>query len=169
MEELAGMTREVNIDGEEQGLTALEVGVSISKPEVRGVIEGPKIEILLDNRSLHVVLRLPTTKKGKDLRRLGRWINWTKTSITQGIVRVTRVAGKDQKSNPITKTITVEKQHGSEIEWIQGSQPAVDEFCELVRIREAKRKGLKEGEKKLGDEMEVEGNSDILASEIERK
>ena len=169
MEELAGMTREVNIDGEEQGMTAIEVGVSISKPEVWGELEGPKIEVLLDNRSLHEVLRLPTTKKGKDLRRLGRWINWTKTSITQGIVRVTRVAGKDQKSNPITKTITVEKQHGSEIEWIQGSQPAVDELCELVRIREAKRKGLKEGEKKLGDEMEVEGNSDILASEIERK
>ena len=169
MEELAGMTREVNIDGEEQGMTAIEVGVSISKPEVWGELEGPKIEVLLNNRSLHEVLRLPTTKKGKDLRRLGRWINWTKTSITQGIVRVTRVAGKDQKSNPITKTITVEKQHGSEIEWIQGSQPAVDELCELVRIREAKQMGLKEGEKKLGDEMEVEGNSDILASEIERK
>ena len=118
MEELVGVVCDINVDGKEQPPTAIEVGVSISKDEVWQEMEGPKIKILLANRSLHEVLRLPTMKKGNDLRRLGRWINWTKTSITQGIVRITRVAGIDQKSNPITKTITVPKQHAREIEWI---------------------------------------------------
>ena len=77
------------------------MGVSISKEEVWHEMEGPKIKILLDNRSLNEVLRILTTRKRKDLRWLGRWINWTKTSMMQDIVMITRVSGGEQKANPI--------------------------------------------------------------------
>ena len=56
MEELAGVVRDINVDGKEQPPTAIEVGVSISKEEVWQEMEGSKIKILLANRSLHEVL-----------------------------------------------------------------------------------------------------------------
>jgi hypothetical protein len=133
-----------------------EVARRLAKQE----LEEKATELLMDNASLGTLLKYSVTNKGKQLRKVQRWVNYLKTMVQQHVMRYTVVTSANQPANGISKCITSPTQYWREAERVQGTQPAVTALKKLAmhmakgRRSQNKNRAPKEEELPSDDEEE---------------
>ena len=104
----------------------------------------PTSPIMLDNRSLGIVLDLETTKKPKHLRKLSRLIAYVRWHEEQQLAKVVVIKDPQQRADPLTKITKSPSRHWKLVEWIQGSHEQVERFQQLSTQRGQAREGTLE-------------------------
>lgn len=143
-EEVAGIADRTTIKAVPEGTAnPTEMVSTNTSPDVEDIMV-PKTneptDIHLDNAALASILGLTMSKKERALKRLSRWLQYLRSRVKEGLVRVVSVRTKDQLANPLTKTTASPTEHWRESEWILGTQEAVTEMQEMARKMAKQRK-----------------------------
>ena len=124
-----------------------------------------------DNRSLVIAAGQDVAKKSKGLRHMYRSLACIRSSVREGLIQVISVPASEQRANPLTKAHTSPSMHWKEVEFLQGSQPAVLSFQQQAatygelkksprQLNEVVRSSILEGEERQlndwSDVMDVE-------------
>lgn len=140
-EEIAGVADSRTLEDMPPGAAPpTQLRTNPSKQEVVDYIHYPPTVLTQDNRSLVIAAGQDTSKKGKKLRQLARAIEHLRAAVRIGMIEVINVPGNKQYANPLTKDIGSPTQHWREAEYIQGSQPAIDDLqADAARYGSMKR------------------------------
>ncbi len=142
-----------------------EVARALAKQE----LEERATELLIDNASLGTLLRYDVTNKGKQLRKVQRWVNYLKTMVQQHVMRYTVVTSPNQPANGISKCIISPTQYWREAERVQGTQPAVTALQKLAlhmaKGRRSQNKNREPKEEELPSDDEEESMEVVKAVE----
>ena len=106
--------------------------------------------MLQDNASLVKAILPRVTNKGRQLRRLCRWINHVKGQINDQAAALQVVGSADQPANSVSKEIKSPTQHLRETIRVQGSQSALDELIATAKQMAKQRRSQRRGRSKLG-------------------
>ena len=120
-----------------------------------------------DNLSLVIAAGQDVSRKPKMLRHMSRSLGCLRTAVREGLIELISVPAAEQRANPLTKNHSSPTTHWKEVEFIQGSQPAVIQFQEEAahygclkksprQLRETvKTSGVVEDERLLEDWSDV--------------
>ena len=106
--------------------------------------------MLQDNASLVKAILPRVTNKGRQLRRMCRYINHVKGQIDEQAAAIQVVGSADQPANSISKEIKSPTQHLRETIRVQGSQRALDELIVTAKTMAKQRRSQRRGKSKLG-------------------
>jgi hypothetical protein len=142
-----------------------EVARALAKQE----LEERATELLIDNASLGTLLKYDVTNKGKQLRKVQRWVNYLKTMVQQHVMKYTIVTSPNQPANGISKCIISPTQYWREAERVQGTQPAVTALQKLAlhmaKGRRSQNKNREPKEEELPSDDEEESMEVVKAVE----
>ena len=127
----------------------------------------PATAIKLDNASLGIVINTTTSKKSKGMRRVARLIQYVKGLVAQGLIWVDVIQGTKQLANPLTKFFNSPTEHWREVEYLQGTHPAVTQMQAKARALglARKRQTLKmDTAENSEDEFVYGGNQEAYAN-----
>ena len=96
--------------------------------------------VLQDNKPLLQTVTVDTSNKGKQLRRLSRWISYIRGEAKKGYIKPVLVTTVQQRSDPLTKLDFSPSSHWKSIEWLQGSHPAITTLQAAANRRAAQTK-----------------------------
>jgi hypothetical protein len=125
-EEIAGIAdRQTTEDRPLGAAEATTLNAKQSNDAVKEYIKGPPTPLAQDNASLVIVASQDASKKARQLRPMARAIRYLRTSMQEGLINITQVKAEDQWANGLTKCHVSMTVHWKEMEFLQGSQPAV--------------------------------------------
>ena len=141
-EELAGVGEgEPESDVPEGAAPPSLASISMTDPSfparVRDVVKPS--ETFVDNTAVYHPEVNEVSGKGRQLRRLCRYLNHIKSMIKEGLITVQLVPSKEQRANLLTKVLLSPTGFWREAIFLQGSQPAIVRLQALAAALAVKR------------------------------
>ena len=153
-EEIAGIANGRTLaDVPEGAAPPTQLRAAPTKEAITSGFGNPPTTLGQDNLSLVIVAGQEVSKKPKMLRHMSRSLACLRTAVREGLIEVVSVPAAEQRANPLTKNHSSPTMHWKEVEFVQGSQPAVLKFQE-----EAAHYGrLKKSPRQLGETVKTSG------------
>jgi hypothetical protein len=107
--------------------------------------------MLQDNASLVKAILPRVTNKGRQLRRLSRYINHIKGQINDRAAKLQVVGSPNQPANSISKELKSPTTHLRETIRVQGSQDALDRLIATAKQMAKQRRSQRRGRSEPGD------------------
>ena len=168
-EEIAGIADGITIVDLPHGAASpTQLRAAVDQQALVDRLQAPPTVLAQDNRSLVITAGQDVAKKSKKLRQMARAMECLRSAAREKLIAIVSVPAEDQRANPLTKCHTSPTTHWKELEFVQGSQPAVL----LFQQEAAQYSQLKKSPRQLGEvvqtsivaaeEQQLEDWSDVM-------